>query len=224
MKDIKVYLEVGKKKVIAGALDWPGWQRIGRDESSALEALIEYGPRYQKLLPESLQFQLPNSTSQFIVAERLEGDATTDFGAPSIASARDTQQAETADLIFYETIFPAFWDAFDGAVAAARGKTLRKGPRGGGREIEGIMEHLLESDRSYLSALGWRFKRDKTADLSQSLADCRSAILEGLKAAVQGQIAPQGPRGGKRWPVGYYVRRATWHTVDHIWEIEDRSE
>ena len=46
---VDVYLEVGKKKVIAGALEWPGWCRIGRDEESALQALAEYAPRYAKV-------------------------------------------------------------------------------------------------------------------------------------------------------------------------------
>jgi hypothetical protein len=32
---IPVYLEVGKKRVFAGALDWPGWCRGGRDERNA---------------------------------------------------------------------------------------------------------------------------------------------------------------------------------------------
>ena len=40
---IAIYLEVGQKKTFAGALDWPGWCRSGRDEASAL---AEYAPRY----------------------------------------------------------------------------------------------------------------------------------------------------------------------------------
>ena len=31
-----------------------------------------------------------------------------------------------------------------------------------------------------------------------------------------------GPRGGSIWTPRYYVRRSTWHTLDHTWEIEDR--
>jgi hypothetical protein len=47
---IKVYLEVGKRRTIAAALDWPGWCRVGQDEAGALQALLEYGPRYAQVL------------------------------------------------------------------------------------------------------------------------------------------------------------------------------
>lgn len=35
-----VHLEVGRKRVFAWALDWPGWCRPGRTEELALEALV----------------------------------------------------------------------------------------------------------------------------------------------------------------------------------------
>jgi hypothetical protein len=41
---IDVYLEAGQKRTFAGALAWPGWCRNGRDETSALQALFDYGP------------------------------------------------------------------------------------------------------------------------------------------------------------------------------------
>lgn len=28
----KIYLEIGKKKVFAAAIDWPGWCRQGKEE------------------------------------------------------------------------------------------------------------------------------------------------------------------------------------------------
>jgi len=39
---------------------------------------------------------------------------------------------------------------------------------------------------------------------------------------VRGEIPHQGPRGGALWTPRYFVRRVAWHTVDHLWEIEDR--
>ena len=44
---IDVRIEKGKTRVFAIALDWPGWARSAKDESGAIEALIEYGPRYK---------------------------------------------------------------------------------------------------------------------------------------------------------------------------------
>ena len=40
---IRVYIEVGRRKTFAGAIDWPGWCRMGQDENSALQALFEIG-------------------------------------------------------------------------------------------------------------------------------------------------------------------------------------
>ena len=77
---IEVYLEVGKKRTIAGAIEWPGWCRVGRDADSALQVLFDYGPRYGRLLDATpLGFQVPRDRSAFFVFERLEGNATTDF-------------------------------------------------------------------------------------------------------------------------------------------------
>ena len=81
---IPVYLEVGSKRTFAGALDWPGWCRSGRDEASALQALVDYGPRYAAAIRSArLGFKAPADVSAFTVMERLNGDTTTDFGAPA---------------------------------------------------------------------------------------------------------------------------------------------
>lgn len=223
MNQLNVYLEIGKKRTFAGALDWPGWCRSGRDEPSALEALLDYGPRYADVLrPAGIEFQPPGDESTFTIVERLEGNATTDFGAPAVAPAMDDEPIDEDELQRFQAVLKACWQAFDAAVQAAGDKELRKGPRGGGRETEGIVRHVVESDAGYLSALGWKFKPDKTADLSQQLEQVRQAILEALVAAAHGEIAAQGPRGGMRWRPRYFVRRTAWHVLDHAWEIEDR--
>ena len=80
---IEVYLETGQKRAFAVALHWPGWCRSGRDEASALRALIDYAPRYARVLQSTqLGFHTPSETSALLVVERLAGNATTDFGAP----------------------------------------------------------------------------------------------------------------------------------------------
>ncbi|OGN77318.1 MAG: hypothetical protein A3G84_05400 [Chloroflexi bacterium RIFCSPLOWO2_12_FULL_71_12] len=43
---IPIYLERGEKRTFAGAIEWPGWCRSGKDESSAVQVLLESGPRY----------------------------------------------------------------------------------------------------------------------------------------------------------------------------------
>jgi hypothetical protein len=43
------------------------------------------------------------------------------------------------------------------------GKELRKGPRGGGRDPEKIMEHVLGAEASYFRQLGWKHKVNSEA-------------------------------------------------------------
>jgi hypothetical protein len=222
-KLIDVYLEVGKKRTFAGTIDWPGWCRSGKDEESALQALVDYSPRYVKVLRAAkLNFKSPSDRSAFSVIERLQGNATTDFGAPSLAPSKDSKPVDEAELQRFQAILRACWRAFDASTMAAAGKELRKGPRGGGREVDGIIQHVIGSDGGYLSSLGWTIKLDDAEDIGQKLKSTRKGVLEGLTAAANGEIAARGPRGGIRWTPRYFVRRVAWHVLDHAWEIEDR--
>jgi hypothetical protein len=117
-------------------------------------------------------------------------------------------------------ILKACWRAFDAAVEQAEGQTLRTGPRGGGRTLDGIVAHVVGAEQSYLSSLGGKVPRSGGAEASPDLI--RKTILTTLKTAARGEIEAYGPRGGKRWSPRYFVRRDAWHVLDHLWEIEDR--
>ena len=119
-------------------------------------------------------------------------------------------------------ILLACWRAFDEAVDRATGRELQKGPRGGGRDLVKIIDHVLGGDQGYLSRLAWRHKREDGEDLAEALDRTRQAVLDALEVAVGGDLPERGPRGGVIWPVRYFVRRVAWHVLDHAWEIEDR--
>jgi hypothetical protein len=221
---IDVYLEIGDKRTFAGALDWPGWCRIGRDEDSALQALVDSGPRYARILhAKKIPFQAPTDTSTLTVVERLEGNATTDFGAPDVAPSSDTRPIDDANLQRLQKLLKAYWSAFDAAVRAAYGKELRKGPRGGGRDLEAIVRHVLGAEEAYLARLAWKRPKSEASDLSEELDRTRQAVVQALAAAARGETPKRGPRGGVVWAPRYFVRRLGWHVLDHIWEIEDRA-
>jgi hypothetical protein len=219
---VDAYVEVGAKRVFAGALDWPGWCRSARDEEGALEALIAYGPRYAGVLEGSgVRFTPPAKASTLDVVERLKGDATTDFGAPSIAPKADARSIDRRWRARQEKILRASWNAFDRAVENVAGP-LEKGPRGGGREVDAIVAHVVGAEASYARMIGADAKGFDEADAG-ARDDERAVVLEALELAVTDGIPAEGPRGGKRWTAPYFVRRAAWHVLDHAWEIEDRS-
>jgi hypothetical protein len=221
---IEVYLEVGKTRTFAVALEWPGWCRSARDEASALQALCDYAPRYARALQATpLGFHPPAEASALVVVERLAGNATTDFGAPSLALSRDTQPVDAAELERWQVLLEACWRTFDAAAQAATGQVLRKGPRGGGRDLAKIVEHVRDVDLAYLTSLGGKLKPSGEEAPDQALANVRQVILTTLVAAAHGEVPAFGPRGGARWTPRYFVRRLAWHEFDHAWEIEDRA-
>lgn len=219
-----VYLEIGKKRIFACALDWPGWCRSGKDETSALQTLLDYRPRYARAIETAnLGFTAPVDISAFNIVARLEGNVGTDFGAPNVAPSADAAPVGETDLKRFQVLLEALWRSFDAAVKAAEGKELRLGPRGGGRDLEKIIRHVYEADQAYLSRLGGALTAEqKKASPRQGLTDLRQAILTTLGLATRGELPPVGPRGGARWTPRFFVRYAAWHLLDHTWEIEDR--
>jgi hypothetical protein len=218
---IPTYLEIGAKRAFAGVVEWPGWCRAGRDEPAALEALYDSARRYGKVLRGTrLGFEPPKAASALVVVERRQGDATTDFGAPSIAPKADARPIDDAELRRLTSILKACWRSFDAAVDVARGATLAKGPRGGGRDLQKIVDHVLDAEGGYLRMLGGKVEAGPKRDLAERI---HATVLDALEATARDGPPPPGPRGGKRWLPRYFVRRVAWHVLDHAWEIEDRA-
>ncbi len=220
---LNVYLEVGQRRTLAAALDWPGWCRMERNEADAIQALFDYGPRYGRVLHGTrLGFLIPDDVSAFAVVERLKGNATTDYGVPGLAPSFDSQPLDDIELRRLESILKACWRTFDSAVEKAEGKVLKKGPQGGGRSLAKIVEHVFGAETGYLTSLGGNLTPSEKTVLAPE--PIHKAILQTLKAAAHGETPKRGPRGGKRWSARYFVRRDAWHILDHVWEIEDRLE
>jgi hypothetical protein len=220
---IPIYLEAGQKRVFAGALEWPGWSRGGRDEATALAALLDYGPRYGRVIaPTGLAFDAPAALDELSIAERLPGSSGTDFGAPLAIPKADSRPFDATELTRATAILDAIWQAFDTAAESAAGVALRKGPRGGGRDLDAIVAHVRGADGGYLARLG----RKRPAGIADPLAEhaaIRQTMRDALAAGMRGELPAQGPRGGQIWSPRFFVRYVAWHTLDHAWEIEDRA-
>jgi hypothetical protein len=218
-----VYVEAGPKRTFAGAVEWPGWTRSGRSEEEAIAALLAYAPRYAKVA-KIAKLSFAHWTNVEVV-ERLKGGAGTDFGVPSDTPAADKRPLGPAELDRQSRIWTASWRVFDAAwrKATKAGVELRKGPRGGGRDLPKIQMHVLEAEEAYLGALGSRPPQMPDASLADRMAAIRATALEALTARARGHPIAD-PRNTKRpWSPRYTVRRSAWHALDHAWEIEDRS-
>jgi hypothetical protein len=219
----EIYLEIGKKKTFACAVNWPGWCRAGKDEEAAIQTLLQSAPRYRRMLESTpIKFQLPTRVEDLRVVEHIKGDASTDFGVPGAIRDSDSDPVDGEEAKRYRVILQAAWDSFDQAVQTAQGIELRKGPRGGGRELGAIIEHVEGADAGYLTRIGRKVGCGSEPVTRRRVEQARNQILRGIEAGEDVQIPTQGPRGGKMWPLRYYARRAAWHVIDHAWEIEDR--
>ena len=205
----RVYIEQGAKRAFASAAAWPGWCRGAKSEEAALEALAAYGPRYARVVgPAGAAF--PASTSGFEVVERMSGNATTDFGAPGIPAKDESRRLTSAEALRMRDLLEACWKYLDQVVAKAPA-SLRKGPRGGGRDRDAMFDHVLGAEAAYARAIGVRLEQPDGRK-GPAVSAFRKAILDGL--------ADRDPAA--KWPPAYAVRRTAWHALDHAWEIEDR--
>ncbi|MBI1378452.1 MAG: hypothetical protein GC157_13350 [Frankiales bacterium] len=202
-----VVVEQGRSRTFASALPWPGWSRSGRDEASALEALLSYADRYA-VVARRAGLALPASVSLEVV-ERVPGDTTTDFGAPSRPAAAESASATPAARRRQVALLEASW-AVLADVAAGAPAALRRGPRGGGRDRDEVVRHVEDAERAYARKVGVRHPPYRApGDVAVMRAELVAALLAGTA---------EGP-----WPASYAVRRTAWHVLDHAWEIEDRS-
>lgn len=154
--------------------------------------------------------------------ERLRGGSGTDFGVPSSAVAGDERPLSGKDLARQRAVLEGAWQAFDAAAASAVGHELRTGPRGGGRSLEKMTNHVLEAEEAYLTQLGRRRPKPPAQDVAERMRQVRRAALQTLEALAHGD-EPEDPSAVKRrWSPRHFVRRSAWHALDHAWELEDR--
>ena len=216
---LRVMIELGRKKpvAVAVAFDWPGWERSGRSEEDALRVLDTYRGRYANVA------ELAGIADEFggigdpVVVERIEGIGMTDFyGLSMRAAGPEEEQMSDAACERKIGLLRACWTYFD-AVASRVSAELRKGPRGGGRDRDRIVEHVNNVEISdFAKKVGLT-----TLIEAQQEPDALQAYREEFCAAIREYNA----RGAsaRNWTVQFVIRHSAYHLLDHAWEMEDRD-
>jgi hypothetical protein len=218
-KAIPVYVEAGDKKVFACSIDFPGWCRSAKTEELALEALAAYAPRYAEVAERAkAAFPAPaRAGERFEVVERVKGKGATDFGIPHEIPEADAEPLTARQAARQVELMRAAWATLD-TVAKAAPAELRKGPRGGGRDRDKMLDHVLGAEAAYARKVGIKQPQPQVGD-TKAVKALRDQLAETLGGASDG--SPPVPKG---WPPRYAIRRITWHVLDHAWEMQDRAD
>jgi hypothetical protein len=179
---VRVMVEAGKKKrSVAVAFDWPGWDRSGRTEAEALHVLETYRPRYARVAERAGLGEPFAAAGDLEVVERVPGLGMTDFYGLSMRSATpEHDQMSEAECERKLALLRAAWATFDDA-AARVSPDLRRGPRGGGRERDEIVRHVNGAEIvEFAPKVGVRTPLDARED-PRRLRAHREALVEAIR-------------------------------------------
>jgi hypothetical protein len=216
--ELRLILEVGKKRrVVAGAMDWPGLDRWGTSEEDAVEKVLTYRPRYANVARRAgLSTELDGQV-RLDVVERVPGSSSTDFwGIAHVPSDIERAILSPAELERRLELLRACWAEFD-AVATGTSGELRPGARSAGRDRAQIIRHVYASEPEQFSRkVEVRTPREVVLT-PDGLVAHRAAYLDALRA-----YNAEG-RPARSWPIQFLIRRTAHHVMDHTWEIQDRE-
>jgi hypothetical protein len=215
---LRVILEIGKKRrVVAGALDWPGLDRWGTSEDDALTRLSSYLPRYIGVAERAGLLGAFARSREVEVIERVPGSSSTDFwGIAHVPSEIEREVLTTEDLDRRLDLLRACWATFD-EVAARVSPELRPGARSAGRSRDQIIRHVYGTEPEQFSRrIEVRTPLEEVLTLD-GLAKHRQRYGD----AIRSYNAEE--RMARTWPIQFLVRRPAHHVMDHAWEMEDRD-
>jgi hypothetical protein len=218
---VRTVIEHGPKdkRSVAFGIDWPGWSRGGKTGELALETLESYRERYRPIAG------LAGMAREFAAAGPLEivedrvGTGSTDFWGISFSpSATEQGPMGEAELQRAITLLQACWAFFDG-VAARVSSEMRPGPRGGGRDRDGIIRHTIRVEsEDFAKRVGLRIP-EGAALTPDGLREHREAYVAAMHAYNAGEVE----RPMRSWTLPFLIRHSGYHTVDHAWEMEDKD-
>src|SRR5680860_1354203 len=109
---LRIVLEVGRQKVFASAIDWPGWSRAGKKSpEAAIATLLAYADRYHPVVRlAGLATALPVEVK---VIDRQPGNTTTEFGAPDVVYAVELEPMGIEECERQLSLLRASWRFLD---------------------------------------------------------------------------------------------------------------
>jgi hypothetical protein len=210
-------IEQGKKRAVAAAFDWPGWDRAAKSEDMALAVLATYRERYEAIAERAGLAAEFRAAGELEVVERVAGAGMTDFYGLSYRSATpEREQMTEAECERKMALLRACWAYFDD-VGSRVSAELRNGPRGGGRDKEAIIRHANGAEIHEFAKKVGVIVPLETREKPTELGAYRDAFADAIR--------DHNARGAsaRTWTVQFLIRHAAYHMLDHAWELEDRD-
>lgn len=157
-----------------------------------------------------------------IVTIEYDGTPSTDFWGISFAhSDIDHQLLSAGELDRHLALLEACWAEFDD-IALRVSPELRKGPRGGGRDRDHIVRHVLAGDIDWVKRLDIRPElHDIVPPDARRLF--RARIIDAIRDLHADGVNASRAKGGPAWTHRFLIRHLAYHTMDHAWEMEDKD-
>ena len=217
--DLRVLLEIGTKgrRVVAAATDWPGLDRWGTNEETALAKVEAYLPRYAGVAARAGLADAFERQRTIDVIERYQGSSSTDFwGIAHVVSETERSVLSEEALERRLVVLQGCWRYFDDVVARVSDE-LRPSGRGGGRERDQVVRHTYRCEPDQFSRkVEVRTPLDEVLT-PDGLAAHRLTYLDAIRAYnAEGKPA-------RTWSIQFLIRRTAHHVMDHAWELEDRD-
>ncbi len=216
---IRIAVEFGPKgrKFAVWALDWPGLERGGKTEEVAVEHLDAYLPRYAAVAKNAGLESGFDISADLDIVERYDGSGSTDFWGISFAfSAYDAAPVTKDDLERELSLLAGCWAYFDD-VRRRVSAELKKGPRGGGRDRDHIVRHVVFEEMHWGRKLGLPKLPKEPVFSEDGLAEHRVDYLDAIRQFHAEE------KMARTWPLRYLIRHSGYHTMDHAWEMEDKD-
>lgn len=114
-------------------------------------------------------------------------------------------------------LLEAAWTFFD-EVAGRVSAEMRKGARGGGRDRDEIISHVLRNEQGDFAK---KVGVPEPPVLLESQSE-RSQHREDFAAGIR-DYNDRGLKAGRSWTVPFLLRHTAFHALDHAWEMEDKD-
>lgn len=216
---LRVILEIGKKerRVVAGAMDWPGLDRWDKTADAAIAKLTTYVPRYAAVAARAGLADELVRHREVEVLECVAGSGSADYwGIAHVPSDVERKALSAEELERRLALLNACWAYFD-ETAARVSAELRPGPRGGGWTRDELIRHVhLNEPEQFTRKVEVRTSRD-----AMLRPDGRAAHRQATLDAIRAYHAAEKP--ARTWPLPFLIRRIAHHVMDHAWEMEDRD-